>query len=113
MTRKPLTHDEVREIALMYIAQVTATLKRWNKSLTVEPAALEKIVTDEYVKSRPVYDDLRKWIKGVTRTFFDQALKEASRSEPRLLRSTSSQVVPAVFKCKPAPVSRIAFRIMG
>ena len=44
----PLTKDEVRHIALKYIGEVTSTLKRWNKSLTVEPEALEKIVTDGY-----------------------------------------------------------------
>jgi len=27
---------------------VTATLKRWNKTVTVEPEALEKLVTDGY-----------------------------------------------------------------
>jgi ATP-dependent Clp protease ATP-binding subunit ClpA len=43
---QPLTHDEVRQIAIKYIDQVTATLKRWNKSVTVEPEALEKLVTD-------------------------------------------------------------------
>src|ERR671913_231965 len=32
----PLTKDEVREIALKYIDEVTSTLKRWNKTLTVE-----------------------------------------------------------------------------
>jgi ATP-dependent Clp protease ATP-binding subunit ClpA len=45
---QPLTKDEVREIALKYIDQVAGTLKRWNKSLTVEPEALEQIVTDGY-----------------------------------------------------------------
>jgi len=44
----PLTKDEVRHIALKYIDEVTSTLKRWNKTLTVEPEALEKIVTDGY-----------------------------------------------------------------
>jgi ATP-dependent Clp protease ATP-binding subunit ClpA len=44
----PLTKDEVRQIALKYIDQVTATLKRWNKTLTVEPDALERLVTDGY-----------------------------------------------------------------
>ena len=45
---QPLTKDEVRQIALKYIDQVTATLKRWNKTLTIEPDALEKLVTDGY-----------------------------------------------------------------
>ncbi len=33
---------------MKYIDQVTATLKRWNKTLTIEPEALEKLVTDGY-----------------------------------------------------------------
>jgi ATP-dependent Clp protease ATP-binding subunit ClpA len=45
---QPLTHDEVRQIAIKYIDQVTSTLKRWNKSVTVEPDALEKLVTEGY-----------------------------------------------------------------
>jgi ATP-dependent Clp protease ATP-binding subunit ClpA len=45
---EPLTKDEVRHIALKYIDEVTSTLKRWNKTLTVETDALESIVTDGY-----------------------------------------------------------------
>jgi ATP-dependent Clp protease ATP-binding subunit ClpA len=45
---QPLTQDEVRQIALKYIDEVACTLKRWNKSLTVEPEALDKIVMDGY-----------------------------------------------------------------
>jgi ATP-dependent Clp protease ATP-binding subunit ClpA len=45
---QPLTKDEVRDIALKYIDQVTATLKRWNKTITIEPDALEKLVTEGY-----------------------------------------------------------------
>jgi ATP-dependent Clp protease ATP-binding subunit ClpA len=45
---EPLTKDEVRQIALKYIEQVTGTLKRWNKTLTIEPEALEKLVTEGY-----------------------------------------------------------------
>jgi len=45
---EPLTKDEVRQIALKYIDQVTGTLKRFNKTLTIEPEALEKLVTDGY-----------------------------------------------------------------
>jgi ATP-dependent Clp protease ATP-binding subunit ClpA len=45
---QPLMHDEVRQIAIKYIDQVTATLKRWNKNVIVEPDALEKLVTDGY-----------------------------------------------------------------
>jgi ATP-dependent Clp protease ATP-binding subunit ClpA len=44
----PLTHDEVRAIALKYIEQVSETLKRSNKTVTIEPDALEKLVTDGY-----------------------------------------------------------------
>jgi ATP-dependent Clp protease ATP-binding subunit ClpA len=45
---EPLTKDEVRQITLKYVDEVAATLKRWNKALTLEPEALEKIVTDGY-----------------------------------------------------------------
>jgi ATP-dependent Clp protease ATP-binding subunit ClpA len=45
---QPLTKDEVRLIAMKYIEQVTSTLKRFNKTVTVEPEALEKIVADGY-----------------------------------------------------------------
>jgi ATP-dependent Clp protease ATP-binding subunit ClpA len=45
---QPLTKDEVRQIALKYIDQVTSVLKRWNKTVTVEPEALEKLVTEGY-----------------------------------------------------------------
>ncbi len=45
---QPLTHDEVRAIAVKYIGEVTSTLKRFNKTVTVEPEALEKLVTDGY-----------------------------------------------------------------
>jgi ATP-dependent Clp protease ATP-binding subunit ClpA len=45
---QPLTKDEVREIALKYIAQIESTLKRWSKTLTIEPEALEKLVADGY-----------------------------------------------------------------
>jgi ATP-dependent Clp protease ATP-binding subunit ClpA len=45
---QPLTKDEVRQIALKYLEQVTAALKRWNKVVTIEPDALEKLVTDGY-----------------------------------------------------------------
>jgi ATP-dependent Clp protease ATP-binding subunit ClpA len=45
---EPLTRDEVRQIASTYLEQVAATLKRWNKSLTVEPEALDKLVEEGY-----------------------------------------------------------------
>ncbi len=45
---QPLTKDEVREITLKYIDEVASTLKRWNKTLTIEPEALEKLVTEGY-----------------------------------------------------------------
>jgi ATP-dependent Clp protease ATP-binding subunit ClpA len=45
---QPLTVDEVRQIAVKYIDQVTATLKRFNKSVCIEPEVLEKLVTDGY-----------------------------------------------------------------
>jgi ATP-dependent Clp protease ATP-binding subunit ClpC len=45
---EPLTKDEVREIALHYIDHVAGTLTRWNKTLTIEPAALERLVNEGY-----------------------------------------------------------------
>jgi ATP-dependent Clp protease ATP-binding subunit ClpA len=45
---QPLTKDEVRMIAQNYLDQVISTLKRSGKSLTVEPAALEALVTEGY-----------------------------------------------------------------
>ena len=63
---QPLTKDEVRHIALKYIDQVTSTLKRWNKTVTIEPEALEKLVTDGYSLAygasflKRVIDDLIK-----------------------------------------------------
>jgi ATP-dependent Clp protease ATP-binding subunit ClpA len=45
---QPLTVDEVRQIAVKYVDQVTATLRRWNKTITIEPDALEQIVSDGY-----------------------------------------------------------------
>jgi ATP-dependent Clp protease ATP-binding subunit ClpA len=45
---EPLAKDEVREIAENYIEQVIGTLRRWNKSLTVEPEALEKLVAEGF-----------------------------------------------------------------
>jgi ATP-dependent Clp protease ATP-binding subunit ClpC len=45
---QPLTKDEVRQIAVKYIDEVMATLKRFGKAVTIEPEALEKIVTDGY-----------------------------------------------------------------
>ena len=45
---EPLTKDEVREIAMKYLDQVAASLKKWNKQITIEPEAIEKLVTDGY-----------------------------------------------------------------
>ena len=45
---EPLTKDEVRAITIKYLDQVTSALKRWSKTITVEPEALEKLVTDGY-----------------------------------------------------------------
>jgi ATP-dependent Clp protease ATP-binding subunit ClpC len=45
---QPLTKDEVREISLKYIGAVETTLKRWNKTVTIDPDALEKLVTEGY-----------------------------------------------------------------
>jgi len=44
----PLTHDEVREIAKHYLADVKLTLAKAGKTIQVEPEALESIVTHGY-----------------------------------------------------------------
>jgi ATP-dependent Clp protease ATP-binding subunit ClpA len=44
----PLTHDEVREIARHYLQQVTITMTKAGKTLTVEDAALELVVQKGY-----------------------------------------------------------------
>jgi ATP-dependent Clp protease ATP-binding subunit ClpA len=45
---QPLTMRDVREIALKYLAQVEAALARCNKSLVIEPEALEALVRQGY-----------------------------------------------------------------
>jgi ATP-dependent Clp protease ATP-binding subunit ClpA len=44
----PLTHDEVREIARHYLQQVTLTLAKSGKTIQVEDAALELVVSRGY-----------------------------------------------------------------
>jgi ATP-dependent Clp protease ATP-binding subunit ClpA len=44
----PLTHDEVRQIARHYLQHVTITLAKAGKTITVEEAALELVVTKGY-----------------------------------------------------------------
>jgi ATP-dependent Clp protease ATP-binding subunit ClpA len=45
---EPLTKDEVREIARHYLADLSDTLVRWNRTLVVTPEALEAIVSKGY-----------------------------------------------------------------
>jgi ATP-dependent Clp protease ATP-binding subunit ClpA len=45
---RPLTKDEVREIALQQIAKIQASLARSRRALTVTPDALEQLVTEGY-----------------------------------------------------------------
>ena len=45
---QPLTKDEVRQIALKCISQIQDTLRRWNKTLTIDSEALERLVQDGY-----------------------------------------------------------------
>jgi ATP-dependent Clp protease ATP-binding subunit ClpA len=45
---EPLTADEVRIVAEKHLDRLSATLRRANKTLTVEPEALEKLVADGY-----------------------------------------------------------------
>jgi ATP-dependent Clp protease ATP-binding subunit ClpA len=44
----PLTHDEVREIARHYLQQVTTTLAKAGKTITVDDEALELVVVKGY-----------------------------------------------------------------
>jgi ATP-dependent Clp protease ATP-binding subunit ClpA len=44
----PLTHDEVREIARHYLQQVALTLAKSGKTIEIEDAALELVVTKGY-----------------------------------------------------------------
>jgi ATP-dependent Clp protease ATP-binding subunit ClpA len=44
----PLSHDEVRQIALQYLGKLTQTLGAMGKTIQVEPDALEAIVTKGY-----------------------------------------------------------------
>ena len=45
---QPLTRDDVRAIALGSISQIQESLRRWGKTLVVEPDALERLVRDGY-----------------------------------------------------------------
>jgi ATPases with chaperone activity, ATP-binding subunit len=45
---RPLSKDEVRQIALQQIEKVQRALTRSGKTLTVTPEALEQLVTDGY-----------------------------------------------------------------
>jgi ATP-dependent Clp protease ATP-binding subunit ClpC len=45
---EPLTKDEVRQIAIKYLGEVEAILKRSKKELTVDDTALEKVVAEGY-----------------------------------------------------------------
>jgi ATP-dependent Clp protease ATP-binding subunit ClpA len=44
----PLTQDEAREIAKHYLTAVTATLAKSGKTLHIEAAALDQLVTEGY-----------------------------------------------------------------
>ncbi|MBI3049490.1 MAG: ATP-dependent Clp protease ATP-binding subunit [Acidobacteria bacterium] len=45
---QPLTMDEVRQIAIKYLDEVVATLRRSSKSLVVDPEALDRLVSEGY-----------------------------------------------------------------
>jgi ATP-dependent Clp protease ATP-binding subunit ClpA len=44
----PLTHDEVRTIALHYVAQLTLTLAKSGKTILIRPDAMEELVKQGY-----------------------------------------------------------------
>src|SRR6185369_17568029 len=45
---RPLTKDEVRQIALQQIARIERSLAKTGRTLAVTPEALEQLVTDGY-----------------------------------------------------------------
>ena len=45
---QPLTKEEVREIALKYIETIEKTMTTYQKTLTIEPEALDKLVKDGF-----------------------------------------------------------------
>jgi ATP-dependent Clp protease ATP-binding subunit ClpA len=45
---EPLTRDDVRRIAEKYIGEVTGSLRRWNKTLQIEPEAMDALVEEGY-----------------------------------------------------------------
>jgi ATP-dependent Clp protease ATP-binding subunit ClpA len=75
---EPLTKEEVRAIAVKYIDQVIATLKRFNKTVTIEPEALDKLVTDGY---SPAYGArfLKRVIDDKIKLPLSQRWKDATR----------------------------------
>ena len=48
MIFQPLTKEEVREIALKYIETIEKTMTTYQKTLTIEPEALDKLVKDGF-----------------------------------------------------------------
>jgi ATP-dependent Clp protease ATP-binding subunit ClpA len=74
----PLTHDEVRQIALQQIAKIDRSLARSGRTLRVTPEALEQLVRDGYSLAygarflkRVIEDRLKlpisqRWMEGQT-----------------------------------------------
>jgi ATP-dependent Clp protease ATP-binding subunit ClpA len=107
---EPLTKDEVREIALKYLDEVSASLKRWNKQLHVEPDAVEKLVADGY---SPAYGArfLKRVIDDQIKLPLSQRWKEANHfrasvkddkviveaAAPRLVAATDSDQIAVNF----------------
>jgi ATP-dependent Clp protease ATP-binding subunit ClpC len=102
---EPLTKDEVREITLKYLDELTSSLKRWNKQITVEPEAVEKLVTDGYSPAygarflKRVIDDQiklplsQRWKDS---NYFRASVKDGEMileaAGPRLVASDSDQI---------------------
>jgi ATP-dependent Clp protease ATP-binding subunit ClpA len=97
---QPLTKDEVRDIALNYIEQVASTLKRWNKTLTIEPEALEKLVNEGYSLAygarflKRVIDDRIK-LPLSTQWKDANAFKASVRDEQIVLEAVGPRLVAA------------------
>jgi len=86
---EPLTRDEVRQIALKYLDEVTVSLKRWGKSVHIEDEALEKLVADGF---SPAYGArfLKRVIDDQIKLPLSQRWKEANNFRATL---TDNQIV--------------------
>jgi ATP-dependent Clp protease ATP-binding subunit ClpA len=104
---EPLAKDEVRQIALKYIGEVTAVLERRNKTLAVDAEALEKLVADGHSLAygarflKRVIDDRiklplsRQWkdADGFRVTLVDGQITIEAATGPRLVTSSGPDAI--------------------